>query len=125
MAANSWRGMLSHLIQLQSVRQYAVWPNGQVKESVMVDDLKHLDVHSEEIRELVETLIQNNLLEAVNANQYCSKCVAVALLEWATFAATSAGATVGEMTSAVANGAVMAEEETERVEAEVTGETRH
>ena len=52
-------------------------------------------------------------------------CVAVALLEWATFAATSAGTTVGEMTSTVANGAVMAEEETERVEAEVAGETRH
>ena len=91
----------------------------------MVDDLKHLDVHSEEIRELVETLIQNNLLKAVNANQYCPKCVAVALLEWATFAATSAGATVGEMTSAIANGAVTAEEETEWVEAEVAGERRH
>ena len=91
----------------------------------MVDDPKHPDVHGEEIRELVETLIQYNLLEAVDANQYCPKCVAVALLEWPTFAATSAGATVSEMTSAVANGAVMAEEETERVEAEVTGETRH
>ena len=30
----------------------------------MVDDLKHLDEHSDEIRELVETLVQNHLLEA-------------------------------------------------------------
>ena len=91
----------------------------------MVDDLKHLDEHSEEIRRLVETLIQNHLLEATKANQYCPKCVAVALLEWATFAATSGGATVSEITSAVANGAVTAEEETERAEAQVAGQTRH
>ena len=91
----------------------------------MVDGLKHLDEHSDEIRELVESLIQTYLLEAANANQYCPKCVAIALLEWATFAATSSGATVGEITSAVANGAVTGEEETERAETEVPHETRH
>ncbi len=48
----------------------------------MADDLKHLDEHSNEIHELVETLVQNHLLEAANANQYCPKCVAVILLEW-------------------------------------------
>ena len=36
----------------------------------MADDLKHLEEHSDEIRELVETLVQNHLLEAANANQY-------------------------------------------------------
>ena len=46
----------------------------------MADDLKHLDEHSNEIHELVETLVQNHLLEAANANQYCPKCVAVILL---------------------------------------------
>ena len=37
----------------------------------MVDDLKHLDEHSDEIRELVETLVQNQLHEAATVNQYC------------------------------------------------------
>jgi predicted transcriptional regulator len=91
----------------------------------MADDLKHLEEHSDEIRELVETLVQNHLLEAANANQYCPKCVAVILLEWATFAATCAGATVGEITGAIANGAATGEEETERMETEIVPVTQH
>ena len=91
----------------------------------MVDDLKHLDGHSDEIRELVVTLAPNHLLEAANVKQYCPSCVAVSLLEWATFAATCVGATVGEITGAVANGATMGEEENERMETEVARETRH
>ena len=47
----------------------------------MVDELKHLDGHSDEIRTLVETLLQNHLLRATHANQYCPHCVAIALLE--------------------------------------------
>ncbi len=91
----------------------------------MVDDLKHLEGHSDEIHELVETVAPNHLTEAANAQQYCLKCVAVALLEWATFAATCAGASVGEITSAVADGAAMGEEENERAETEAARETRH
>ena len=91
----------------------------------MVDDLKHLDEHSDEIRDLVENPVQNQLHEAATVNQYCPKCVAVALLEWSTFAATCSGATVGEIMSAVANGAVTGEEEIERVEAEPARKTRH
>ena len=91
----------------------------------MADDLKHLEERSDEIRELVETLVQNHLFESANANQYCPKCVAVTLLEWATFAATSAGATVGEITGAIANGAATGEEETERMETETARVTQH
>ena len=91
----------------------------------MADDLKHLDEHSNEIHELVETLVQNHLLEAANANQYCLKCVAVTLLEWATFAATSAGATAGEITDAIANGVAAGEEESERMEMEIVPVTQH
>ena len=91
----------------------------------MADDLKHLDGHSDEIRELVETLVQNHLFEAANANQYCPKCVAVTLLEWVTFAATCAGATAGEITGAIANGAATGEEETERMETEIARVTQH
>ena len=91
----------------------------------MADDLKHLEEHSDEIRELVETLVQNHLFESANANQYCPKCVAVTLLEWATFAATSAGATVGEITGAIANGAATGEEESERMETETARVTQH
>ena len=91
----------------------------------MVDDLKHLDGHSDEIHELVATVPPNHLPEAANAKQYCLKCVAVALLEWAAYAATCAGATVGEITGTVADGAVMGEEEIERTETEAARVTRH
>ena len=67
----------------------------------------------------------NHLPEAANAKQYCLKCVAVALLQWATSAATCAGATVGEITNAVADGAAMGEEENERTETEAARVTRH
>ena len=91
----------------------------------MVDELKHLDGHSDEIHELVETVPLNQLPDAANAKQYCLKCVAISLLEWAAFAATRAGASGGEIIGAVANGAFMGEEENERMETEFVPEIRH
>ena len=92
----------------------------------MDDELKHADGHGEEIRELVEALVQTHLLGAATTNGYCPRCVAVALLEWDAYAAAAAGATTGELTSAVADGAVTGEEEIERVEMAVGGrEARH
>ena len=55
------------------------------------------------------------MLGAATTNGYCPRCVAVALLEWD----ASAGATIGELTSA--DGAVTGEEEIERVEMAVGG----
>ena len=91
----------------------------------MVDGLKHLDGHSDEIHDLVETVPLNQLVETANAKQYCPKCVAASLLEWAAYAAIRTGATAGEVTSALANGIVMAEEENEWMETEPTPEIRH
>ena len=87
----------------------------------MDDELKHADGHGEEIRELVEALVQTHLLGAATTNGYCPRCVAVALLEWDAYAAAAAGVTTGELTSAVTG-----EEEIERVEMAVGGrEARH
>jgi len=91
----------------------------------MDDDLKHLDTNTDEIRELVDSIIQQHLVTAANDNKMCPKCVAVTLLEWASFAATSAGATVAEVLNAAANGAISAEEEAEMMEAEPPSHTRH
>ncbi len=91
----------------------------------MVDELKHLDGHSDEIHDLIETVPLNQLPDAANTKHYCLKCVAVSLLEWAAFAAIRAGATAGELTAAVDDGTVMAEEENERMETEFTPEIRH
>ena len=82
----------------------------------MDDELKHADGHGEEIRELVEALVQTHLLGAATTNGYCPRCVAVALLEWDAYAAAAAGAPTGELTSAVTG-----EEEIERVEMAVGG----
>ena len=90
--------------------------NRQVRRMAMVDELKHLDGHGDEIHDLVET---------ANAKQYCPKCVVASLLEWAAYAAIRAGATAGEVTSALANGIVMAEEENEWMETEPIPEIRH
>ena len=91
----------------------------------MDDDLKHLDTNADEIRELVDGIIQQHLVKAANDSKMCPKCVAVTLLEWAAFAATSAGATVAEVLNAAANGAISAEEEAEMMEAEPPSHTRH
>lgn len=91
----------------------------------MDDDLKHLDTHHDEIRELVDGVIQTHLVQTADEKKMCPKCVAITLLEWASFAATSAGATVAEVLNAVANGAMSAEEEAELLESEPPSHTRH
>ena len=91
----------------------------------MVGELKHLDGHSDEIHDLLETVPLNQLVETANAKQYCPKCVVASLLEWAAYAAIRAGATAGEVTSALANGTAMVEEENERMETEPIPEIRH
>ncbi len=91
----------------------------------MDDGLKHLDDSADEIRELVDSVIQTNLLRITEDNQLCPKCVAVTLLEWAAYAATTSGATVAEVMSAVANGAIMAEDEEEGIIGEPSPRTRH
>lgn len=91
----------------------------------MDDDLKHLDNHTEEIRELVDAIVQQHLVQTANEHKMCPKCVAVTLLEWAAFAATAAGSSVAEVLNAAANGAVSAEDEADLMESEPASHTRH
>ena len=91
----------------------------------MDDVLKHLDTHGEDIRELVEQVMQQRLLPVANEDAVCPTCLAVALLEFAAYAATSAGASAGQILEAAATGAMNAEDDTEISEAEPPTQSRH
>ena len=77
------------------------------------DNLKHIDTSTPEIRELVENIVGKSLSEAVNEGAFCPRCVAITLLEWASYAAVSLGATASDVMGAAADGAATAEEEAE------------
>ena len=77
------------------------------------DNLKHIDANTPEIRELVENIVGKSLSDAVNEGAFCSRCVAITLLEWASYAAVSSGATASDVLAAAADGAATAEEEAE------------
>ncbi len=77
------------------------------------DNLKHIDASTHEIRELVENIVGKPLSEAVIEGAFCPRCVAITLLEWASYAAVSSGATASDVMSAAADGAATAEEEAE------------
>lgn len=91
----------------------------------MTDLLKHSDTHEEEIQNLVSGMIDDHLSSTVVKNGYCPKCVALTLLEFASFAATSSGATVAEVLGAAAGGAEAAEDEMEMGEAQPPTSSRH
>lgn len=91
----------------------------------MTDTLKHVDTHDDEIRQLVDDVMQQHLAAATNENGYCPKCVALTLLEWAAYAAAMSGASTGETLSAAANGAATAEDEMEMSDAEPPTPSRH
>jgi hypothetical protein len=91
----------------------------------MTDLLKHSDTHGEEIQNLVSGVIDDHLADTVLKSGYCPKCVALTLLEFAAFAATSAGATVAEVLGAAAGGAETAEDELELGEAQPPTTARH
>ena len=61
------------------------------------DNLKHIDTSTPEIRELVENIVGKSLSEAVNEGAFCPRCVAITLLEWASYAAVSSGATASDV----------------------------
>ena len=89
------------------------------------DNLKHMDASTHEIRELVENIVGKPLSDAVNEGAFCPRC-AITLLEWASYAAVSSGATASDVLGAAANDAATAEDEAE-AHAEEGGlqETRH
>ena len=91
----------------------------------MTDILKHADTYGEEIRELVEQVVHQELLQVAQEDDICPKCLALTLLEMAAYAATAAGASVGEMLEVAASGAVSAENEAEMADAEPPTQSRH
>jgi len=91
----------------------------------MTDTLKHADTHGEEIRELVEQVVHQELLQVAQEDDICPKCLALTLLEMAAYAATASGASVGELLEAAAGGAVTAENEADMAEAEPPTQSRH
>jgi hypothetical protein len=91
----------------------------------MDDMLKHADTHDEEIRKLVDDVMQEHLAAATTANEFCPKCVALTLMEWAAYAAAMSGATPSEVLSAAASGAGAAEDEMEMSDAVPPTSSRH
>ena len=63
----------------------------------MEDDFKHADEYEEEIRNLIDETVGGDLMRAMTAQNICPKCMALTMLEFAAYAATSAGATAGEI----------------------------
>lgn len=91
----------------------------------MTDLLKHSDTHEEEFQTLVSGVIDDHLAGIVMEKGYCPKCVALTLMEFAAYAATSTGATVAEVLGAAAAGAEAAEDELELGEAQPPTSARH
>ncbi|NQV61020.1 MAG: hypothetical protein HQ502_15240, partial [Alphaproteobacteria bacterium] len=75
----------------------------------MEDDFKHADEYEEEIRNLIDETVGGDLMQAMTRQKICPKCMALTILEFATYAATTAGSTAGEIFAAVSTGALSAE----------------
>ncbi|MBT3369681.1 MAG: hypothetical protein HOA08_16015 [Rhodospirillaceae bacterium] len=89
------------------------------------DNFKHADECEEEIRELIDKSVGGDLMTAMIQENICPKCMALTLLEFAAYAATSAGSTAGEILAAASTGAMSAEDDIDlAVEAPPT-QSRH
>ncbi|MBC8240303.1 MAG: hypothetical protein ISR50_06815 [Alphaproteobacteria bacterium] len=79
----------------------------------MEDDFKHADEYEEEIRNLIDETVGGDLMQAMTRQKICPKCMALTILEFATYAATTSGSTAGEILAAVSTGALSAEDDME------------
>ncbi len=77
----------------------------------MDDDFKHADEYEEEIRNLIDETVGGDLMQAMTRQNLCPKCMALTLLEFAAYAATSAGSTAGEILAAASTGTLSAEDD--------------
>ncbi len=91
----------------------------------MEDDFKHADEYDEEIRALIDDAVGNGLMKAMSRENICPKCMALTLLEFAAYAATSSGATGGEILAAASTGAMTAEEDLDLAEEAPPTQARH
>lgn len=91
----------------------------------MEDDLKHADEYEDEIRNLIDESVGGGLMQAMTHRNICPKCLALTLLEFASYAATSAGATAGEVLAAASTGALSAEDDADLAGEESPSQSRH
>ncbi len=91
----------------------------------MDDDFKHADEYEEEIRGLIDEAVGNGLMTAMARDNICPKCLALTLLEFAAYAATSAGSTAGEILAATSAGAMTAEDDLELADETPPTQARH
>ena len=84
----------------------------------MDDDFKHADKFEDEIRGLIDDVVGEGLMTATAKENICPKCLALTLLEFAAYAATSSGSTAGEILAATSAGAMAAEDDLELAEEE-------
>jgi hypothetical protein len=91
----------------------------------MDDDFKHADEYEDEIRNLIDTTVGDGLMGAMARQNICPKCLALTLLEFAAYAATSAGSTAGEILAAASTGAMSAEDDLDLVDEAPPTPLRH
>ena len=91
----------------------------------MDDDFKHADKFEDEIRGLIDDVVGEGLMTATTKENICPKCLALTLLEFAAYAATSSGSTAGEILAATSAGAMAAEDDLELPEEMPSSQVRH
>ena len=91
----------------------------------MEDDFKHADEYEDEIRGLIDDAVGTGLMTAMARENICPKCMALTLLEFATYAATSSGATAGEILAAASTGAMTAEDDIDLADETPPTQARH
>ena len=91
----------------------------------MEDDFKHADEYEDEIRALIDDAVGTGLMTAMARQNICPKCLALTLLEFAVYAATSAGSTAGEILAAASTGAMTAEDDMDLADETPPTQARH
>jgi hypothetical protein len=91
----------------------------------MEDDLKHADEFEDEIRNLIDETVGGDLMQAMTRENICPKCMALTILEFAAYAATSAGSTAGEILAAASTGALSAEDDVDLASETPPSQSRH
>ncbi|MDE0725245.1 MAG: hypothetical protein OSB82_02040 [Alphaproteobacteria bacterium] len=91
----------------------------------MEDDFKHADEYEDEIRGLIDDAVGTGLMTAMARENICPKCMALTLLEFAAYAATSSGATAGEILAAASAGAMTAEDDMDLADDTPPTQARH
>ena len=91
----------------------------------MEDDFKHADEYEEEIRSLIDETVGGELMQAMARQNICPKCMALTILEFAAYAAVTAGSTAGEILAAASTGTLSAEDDLDLADETPPPQSRH